>query len=258
MRICRNEKDSICEYRTDIDLSCDFLTSEYRGLKHVSYTNLRTEYACHSGDYTDAPRPIGACEFIDINIERARQSGVRYVVMQVHGYTNTNFCDMEYLDAGWMEREDLNSGEVFEPSLVENRINLTGKTRCAIPLIIDIQEKEVIWTDIAITSHAYFPANLESNRNTVVGLVRGIVEAHKPQMYDLVQIHTLARGHIATDRNKADIIFDTNTEKPIRERVIEERDINGEVVKTDIITEPNNDVAIITPFDCDYWQSKML
>ena len=254
----KNEIDGIRECRTDIDLSCDFLTSEYRGITHISYTSLRNSFGCHSGDFTDAPRPNGACEFIDVNMEEARKVGVRYIVMQIYGFTNTYFSDMEYLDAGWMEREDLNSGEAFEPSLVENRINLTAKTRCAIPLIIDIQEKEVIWTDIAVTNQAYFSANLESNRNTIVGLVRGIVEAHKPQMYDLVQIHTLARGHIATDRNKADIIFDTNTEKPIRERVIEERDINGEVVKTDIITEPNNDVAIITPFDCDYWQSKML
>lgn len=254
----KNEMDDTHEYQTDIDLSCDFLTSEYRGISHISYTSLRNSFGCHSGDFTNAPRPNGACEFIDVNIEEARKLGVRYIVMQIYGFTNTRFSDMEYLDAGWMEREDLNSGEVFEPSLVENRINLTAKTRCAIPLIIDTQEKEVIWTDIAITSHAYFPANLESNRNTIVGLVRGIVEAHKPQMYDLVQIHTLARGHIATDRNNADIIFDVNTEKPVRERVIEERDSDGIVVKTDVITEPNDEVTIITPFDCDYWQSKML
>lgn len=244
--------------RTDIDLSCSFLDSKYAQVGHTSYLNLREKYSWHSGDFVDAPRPKGACEFIDLDLSGAEKAGARYAVMQVYGYTNTTFDRMDYLDVGWMERQNINSGEVFEPSLVENRINLSANTRCAIPLIIDIKKRKVIWIDLALTIRPYFPNNNITNASNTQKVVQGIVENHKPQMYEAALLNALARGVPTKDRNKADVIFDVDTSKPVIERIIEERDSNGVIIKTDIVTEENNLAKIITPFDCDIWQSDLI
>ena len=244
--------------RTDIDLSCSFLDSKYIQVGHADYLNLREKYAWHSGDFVDAPRPKGACEFIDLDLSEAERAGARYAVMQVYGFTNTTFDRMDYLDVGWMERQNINSGEVFEPSLVENKINLSANTRCAIPLIIDIKKRKVIWIDLALTTTPYFPNNNITNASHIQKVVQGIVENHKPQMYEAALLNALARGVPTKDRNKADAIFDVDTTKPVIERIIEERDQNGIIVKTDIVTEENDLAKIITPFDCDIWQSDLI
>lgn len=246
------------EDSTDIDLSCSFLNDKYELIKRISYTNLKEDFAVHSGDYVDAPRPDGACEFIDIDLEAARKEGIRFAVMQVYAFTFISFCDMEYLDVGWMERNNLDCGEVFEPSLVQNKINILGNSSCSIPLVIDLEQKEIVWLDLAVTVNARFPRNVESNTYSISTIVKGLMESNKPQMFDLAVLNAISRGKLVEDRNKADIIFDTNTEKPIKETVVEERDQFGVLVKETIVREPNEDVKIITPFDCDYWQSEML
>jgi hypothetical protein len=47
-----------------------------------------------------------------------------------------------------MEREKLNSGEVFEPATVKYKFNLTGEGRSALPFILDLKEEKIIITDI--------------------------------------------------------------------------------------------------------------
>jgi ABC-type glutathione transport system ATPase component len=86
----------------------------------LSYYNLKEFGGCHSGDIVDAPN--GASEFIDVNLEKLRQNGVRYIVMTINSYTHQPFCDLPECFAGWMSRQNANSGEIFEPKTVADRM----------------------------------------------------------------------------------------------------------------------------------------
>ena len=157
-----------------------------------------------------------------------------------------------------MERNDLNSGEVFEPSTVQNKIDLTGNTMCMIPMVFDLLKKEVVWMDMALTTQFYFSRNTANNIHGVALSVKGIVEGHKPQMYDLIQMNAKARGTITEDRNDADIIFDTDTTKPIEKVIVEVQNDKGEIIETRVEERVKEDVNIVTPFDIDIFMGDLM
>jgi hypothetical protein len=63
-------------YRVDLDLSFSFFDTNWRFLEGCDFTNLsaKDEAYIHSGDYTDAPEPDGASEYIDLDPERLTES----------------------------------------------------------------------------------------------------------------------------------------------------------------------------------------
>jgi hypothetical protein len=140
-------------------------------------------------------------------------------------------------------------------------MNLGGDACCEIPIIIDLERKEIIWCDVALTTKTEFPRCVEGNVKGLSAIAMGIVQAHKPNMYDVAWFNAVARGTVVTDRNDADVIFDTDTTKPVItiQKYIEVQNEKGEVIETRIETEEKvKDCTIITPFDVDVWQSTML
>lgn len=253
-----NEIVNGIEKRTDIDLSCVFLNKDYEKVSTVAYYNIRNDYSWHSGDFVDAPRPQGACEFIDVDVEKAVNNNVRYVVMSVCGYTNSQMCDLENMYVGWMERADQDTGEVFEPATVQNKINLTGKTYYSLPVVLDLETKEVVMMDMDLTSQFYVPRNAASNMRGIILSVKGILEAHKPQIYDLILMNAKARGAICENRNEADIIFDTNTTKPTYVVNVEVQNEAGEVIEVRTEERVKENVKIVTPYDVDVFMGDLL
>ena len=253
--------------RVDIDLSAAILDENFGYLSHISYTNLRDQNfrGYHSGDIINGG-PIdgdGVCEFIDVDIDSVVRNGGRYIIYQVYSFTGQKYSEMPHAMFGWMEREDVNSGEIFEANTVEQRINLTAETTVAIPVLFDCVTREYIWMDVAgnINNMNRSCANLEKNLYGVSAMCYGIVKCHKPQMYDLAVMNALGRGTIVENRNEADIIFDMNTEKPkiITEKYIEVQNEKGEVIDTRVETEEKEkDCRIITAYDIDVWMSEML
>ena len=265
-----NNNDYWYGSRVDIDLSAAILDENFKYVSHVSYTHLRDSVfrGYHSGDITNGGPTTeeggnGVCEFIDVDIDSVVKNGGRYIIYQVYSYTGQKFSDMPHAMFGWMEREDVNSGEIFEASTVEQRIDLTAETTTAIPVLFDCVTREYIWMDVAgnINSMNRCCANLEGNLSGVSAMCYGIVKGHKPQMYDLAVLNALSRGTIVENRNDADTIFDMNTEKPkiTVEKYIEVQNENGEVIDTRVETEEKEkDCRIITAYDTDIWMGEML
>ena len=250
------------EKRTDIDLSCSFLDENFGKVSHVSYTNLRNGYAVHSGDLTNAPRwSGGSAECLDLYIDKAIESGVKYAAIQVYGYTETKFNKLDDMLFNWQEGIDENVGDIFEPARVQQCMNLGGDTDCEIPIVIDLVNKEIIWLDLALTTRTDFPRCVEGNVSGLSAVVMGIVQAHKPTMYSLARLNAIARGRIVYDRNEADVIFDTDLTKPteVITKYIEVQNEKGEIISTRTETEERvKDCIIITPWDVDIWQGEML
>lgn len=202
--------------RVDIDLSAAIFDENWNYMEHVSYTNLRSDKynSCHSGDITNGGSVDGngVSEFLDIDIDSVVKYGARYVVYQVFSYTSQKYSDMPHAMFGWMSREDVNSGEIYEAKTVEQKMDLTSQSTVCIPVIFDCVNREVIWCDMNLSlsgCHSnYGGNNLESNLYGVAATCYSMVNMSKPNLYDLIDLHVRARGLRVDNKEDADVIFD--------------------------------------------------
>jgi hypothetical protein len=103
----------------------------------------------HSGDLTSAPAPLGASEFIDLDVSTLAGAGARYAVMAVLSYNNVAFTDMAEAFAGVMLRTAApEAGEVFDARAVEQRFDLTGPGKLTLPFVVDLTERTMRWLDV--------------------------------------------------------------------------------------------------------------
>jgi stress response protein SCP2 len=221
--------------RVDIDLSVVIVDEKFQYKDHVAYTNLQIDRfkAYHSGDITDAPN--GACEFIDIDLDSITSNGGRYILMSVNSYTNQKFSNIPEVLAGWMNRKDVNSGEIFEAKTVDNKYDLTSEATISVPMVIDAVDKRVIWCDLAMTSSNFHFRNFKvhtdimpfieknvtpfvrqnirtvgnnvlCNMNKNLMIVKSMVEMKRPNLYELFWLHATARGsEVISDVEKKDL-----------------------------------------------------
>lgn len=248
-----NTRNSWDEGRVDIDLSATIYDENWQYVDRVSYTQLRSaKYrAYHSGDITNGGNVNGdgVAEFIDVEIDAVAKNAGRYIAFQVYSFTRQNFSTLPNCRFGWMEREDVNSGEIFEPKTVEMKIDLTADSNVAIPVIFDCVERKFIWCDMNLqnASSRFYRNNLESNLQGVTATCYGLTHLNKANIYDLVMMNAIARGSIVTDRNEADIIFSNDTTVPY-EIVNELDEVTG---TTKPVVKEKPEIPIITAFDTD-------
>jgi uncharacterized protein (DUF3820 family) len=197
--------------RVDLDLSVQFFNDEWQDTGHVSYTRLRDEKAgtYHSGDITSAPE--GAAEFIDMNLGKLAEKGIRYAVMVVLSFTGQKFIDLPECFAGWMERKEMGAGRIFEPKTVTQKFDLTATDRTAVPVVFDIVNRVAIWTDLSLSSRAAKPINIESNSVGINSITKAIASMHKPDLYHLFSLHAEARGELVDSPEDADIVFSVSS-----------------------------------------------
>ena len=246
-----NTRDS---HRVDLDLSSMILDEDFRYLTHISYTNLRDSSirGYHSGDIVNGGSPDGkgVAEFIDVDIDSVVERGGRYICFQVYSFTGQNFSSLPNCRFGWMERQDVNTGEIFEPSTVDMAIRVQSDSKYVIPVLFDCVERQYIWMDLAGSASGFYnnkPNNVETNMNGVRAAAYSIANINKPNMYDLVRMNALARGTIVNDRNKADIIFSNDTTKPTVTEIVD-----------GVAQTKERDVPIVTAFDVDYYMGQLI
>jgi len=207
--------------RTDIDLSATLLDAEFNYLDIVSYYNLKAFGGAHSGDIVDAPN--GASEFIDLTICKLLERKVRYVVMSLSSYTEQPYCELPECFAGWMARQKPDSGEIYEPRTVQDRLDLTADTCIALPLVFDLLDRKVIWCDMALRRHPRWQNNVHANLNGINLTVQAMVGLDRPNLYDLFRLHGRARGKLVESADVAQTIFSVERETPFHpERIAAE------------------------------------
>lgn len=205
--------------RVDLDLSAAIFDENWNYMEHVSYTNLRSDRynACHSGDITNggSVNGDGVSEFLDVDIDSVVKYGARYIVYQVYSYTGQKYSDMPHAMFGWMSREDVKSGEIYEPKTVEQKMDLASQSTVCIPVIFDCVNREVIWCDMNLSLNGchsnYGGNNVESNLSGVAATCYSMVNISKPNLYDLIDLHIRARGLRVDNKEDADIIFDVDS-----------------------------------------------
>ena len=138
--------------RVDLDLSAAFYDEHWKPVGQCDYTELTFAggKAVHSGDFTSAPGPEGASEFVDLDIDALRAAGIRYAVMVVFAFNNVPFELLPRGYAGYMTRHD-RFAEVFDARTVEQRFDLMGASRTCAPMVVDLKHRRIVWLDVHLT-----------------------------------------------------------------------------------------------------------
>ncbi|WP_433006089.1 MXAN_6230/SCO0854 family RING domain-containing protein [Kribbella sp. CA-294648] len=139
--------------RVDLDLSVAVFDEEWAFVGLCDYTRLRFDQDAlvHSGDLTSAPGPLGATEFVDLDLVALRRVGGRYVLPVVFSYNNVPFEALERGFAGVMRRP----AGLFDPAAVEERFDLTGPAKILLPFGVDLHTKELRWYDVNLGTAGY-------------------------------------------------------------------------------------------------------
>lgn len=251
-------------YRVDIDLSAGVLNENWGYVGHVSWTNLRERgmKCCHSGDITNGGSPDGngVVEFLDIDIDSVVNSGGRYVIFQIYAYTAQKFSELPNLRFGWMERQRLGDGAIFEPRSVKMNMDVTADSRIAIPVVFDCVKREYIWCDLNIgigaMSSSHYGNTLESNLKGVTASCYGLANVWKTNLAQLVYANAVSRGEYVEDRNEADLIFSNDLTPPVT--YTEKFNPETGEIEREAVERDSKDYKVITAYDTDYFVGQLL
>lgn len=195
--------------RIDIDLSAVGYDENLNKVLDISYYNLRSEnIGCHSGDIVDAPN--GACEFIDLDIQKLKERNIRYIVANVNSFTRQTFSSINECFVGYMLRDNPSSGQIYDAATLENKISISSNSRSTVPMIIDIETDEVIWVDCNIEKSLERSYNNAANNNyDIKQILKVFLDSvnTKYNLYDLFMLHAKARGSIVDCKEEANTIF---------------------------------------------------
>lgn len=191
----------------DVDLSVIYMDENFNTNGHVAFTNLNNgNTVTHSGDITNAPSEAGASEFIDINIERLAQKS-RYVAVSVNSYSGQKFSEFPCF-AGFMERDGVRSGAVFEPASVAIKMDVSSENTAMIPMMFDLKKRKVIYADMASSHSRYSAVRNQSSKFEVMTRALVTLPERKPTYYEYAAFNALVRGVIVDSPEEADVVFD--------------------------------------------------
>lgn len=188
--------------RTDIDLSIGFFGDDwdYRGVCSYYALTLAApgvgKVAQSSGDFTSAPFPDGASEFVDLDLEKARAVGFRWAVMVVNAYSGLPFGELERAFAGLMVRADA-EGLLFDPQAVELKFQLTGHNGVYLPMAVDLESRTLHWLDTFSKGGLAFN-NVASSKSAIARICPELIDyfsrGSRASLYDLGLLHAAARA----------------------------------------------------------------
>lgn len=183
--------------RVDLDLSCAFYDSRWSYVGHCDYTTLQFagDAAVHSGDFTSAPAPFGATEYLDLDVALLAATGVRYAVPTVFSFTDTPF---ELLPEGFAGFSlPVARDAQFDGGRVLQRFDLRGDAKMVVPLVLDVAARDVLWVDVNVTSRGYGHRAGRHSQN--LGRLGADLWDHyaagkRPTLLDLAAWHAVGRA----------------------------------------------------------------
>ncbi|WP_322906091.1 TerD family protein [Paenibacillus campi] len=194
--------------RVDIDLSAVLLDRNWQPLETLAFYNLQAQYGVHSGDIVDAPE--GASEFIDLYLAQIQQqTRARYILVQLSCFTGQAMSELPECFAGFMVRDDRFAGEIYEPATVQTRFDLTVEAQQAVPFVLDLQERQMIWLD-AVPRNRSFRVTAADNMTSLQMLGHAFTNLRRPMLAELFRLHAEARGKVVEQIEAADIVFAMN------------------------------------------------
>lgn len=195
----------------DIDLAAIALnrdgTQQEFSWRTMSWSGRQSREICFSGDQTSGFR--GGSEFFDLDLPKFREKypEARYLV----------FCDSVFsgkyyskilCTAGYMIRQDMNSGEVFEPKTVASSFRITCDSTSAILFGVDLDQGEIVWLNLA-----------KSGSDAVIGEMElGYLDGyfHITELINVYELFAMMATELVDDPMEADVVV-TDQDVQIKE-----------------------------------------
>ena len=196
----KNEKKE----RIDIDLALEMFDENFNQIGNLSWHNMlggKGIDARHSGDLITAPLPLGATEFIDINLFKARKK-VRYLLVTNTMYSGLTFKELSYCYSGVM-LSDTRLKKLYDEKAVYIKSKLNQESGLQnIAFVIDLLNLELIWVDMPYCDY-YGSVTYES-----LGVKSILIDVLRKRMsiYDFIMLHKKHMSFV-TDINKSKVII---------------------------------------------------
>lgn len=134
----------------DIDLSAIGITEDGK-TQEFSWRTMSSKQSkaiTFSGDQTSGFK--GGSEYYDIHLEQFRKEfpELRYIVFSNNVYSAMTF-DECVCRAGYMLRDNRDSGAVFEPKTVKTSFTINANANAAYLFGIDLNTNELVWLNLA-------------------------------------------------------------------------------------------------------------
>lgn len=193
----------------DIDLSVIGMTKDFHQYE-FSWRNMwyeEPEEIVFSGDQTSGYD--GGSEYFDIDLDpfMTAYPDVQYLIFCNNVYSKVPFseCDCK---AGYMDRDILDSGEVFEPKTVETSFAINGNSTFAHLFAIDLEARELVWLNIGQNSEAQVAGDTS---------LKYLVDYfHITQVINLRRFFSILATEIVEDPKEADVIV-SDESIPVKE-----------------------------------------
>lgn len=193
----------------DLDLSVAFYGDEK--VNFVFYGNPKVEPlgAIHSGDRRSSGKN-GAVEYVDFDIKKCLQNGIRYAAMVVNSYTGEKFSEMDTAFCGVMVRDGM-TGEQFEPATVKDRFALTTESGQLVMAVVDLQKRELIMVDRTVAGLLAY-SNVITDYQPTKDVCQYAMQLKSLSIKEMVGMR-YAKFLKDSEWDKADIIISENPEK---------------------------------------------
>lgn len=140
----------------DVDLGGAFIKETDKGLQvsPIAYYNQSASYAVHSGDFTsckafDPKKGVITAEYIDVDLQKVKESGFKYVITAEFIYSRAkDYDDMQ----AWSGVQLLTSLRAEKKQLINIndslfKVRLGGAYQSHTALAIDVETNEIVILD---------------------------------------------------------------------------------------------------------------
>ena len=183
----------------DIDLSVIALTGDNRQIEFSwrSMWGRQSEAVTYSGDQTRGYN--GGSEFFDVDIDafRLEYPNAKYLVFCNNVFSGTPFSDC-ICRAGYMDRDVLDSGEIFEPKTVSTSFTITSESTFAYLFGLDLKTRELVWLNVARDSSCIVAGA------TPLAFLKEYF--HETEIFNMADFFAMMATEIVEDPAQADIV----------------------------------------------------
>ncbi|MGW7205077.1 MXAN_6230/SCO0854 family RING domain-containing protein [Streptomyces sp. NPDC054837] len=187
--------------RVDLDLSVALYDEDWKFAGLCDYTNLVYEgrSAVHSGDLVSGPAPDGATEYVDLDLGALADRGVRFALPVVFSFNDVPFEALLDAFAGFMALpsaalEDRDAS--YDPRTVRQRYDLVGDSRIHVPMLVDLDRRTFLWTDLHLPAaegfHSLYAHGADLGR--VAEDLHQYFSCGRTTLWDLAVWRATARG----------------------------------------------------------------
>lgn len=215
----------------DIDLSSVGVTADGKQIEFSwrSMYNRQSQGVAFSGDQTRGYN--GGSEFFDFDLNAIKKEypTMKYIVVCNNVYSGIAFnkCNCK---AGYMLRDTMSSGEIWEPKTIESSYTITGDSTYSYMFAIDLEKNDFVWLNMC-----------KDSMSRVAGNSDFTFLAKYLNMTDVISVYTLFEmmaREIVNSKEEADVIV-SDDENPV---VITIQDNGLEVIKEqEIITSKDTE-----------------